>query len=439
MSKLSSLHEEAKKYYIGGASAGQRYHGVLGQPLYLERASGCRLYDVDGNEYIDYHIGAGAALFGHNHPRLRKALEKAMDKGFFMNYDTEYHTELAKRIQKIFPSAEKIRLCNTGSEATQSAIRLARSATGKELIIRFDGHFHGMQETVWYNHNTVAQADQYGEVQTVPDCPGFPGNAKDTVKNVLFNDIGALEHAVKKYKDHLAAIIIEPISFNCGCLIPKKDYLKQVRALCDKEGVILIFDEVITGLRMRPGSAQLHFGVIPDMTTIAKAIGGGFPIAAIAGKESIMKHLNPQGKTSMSGTYTGALIPVLAAVECLNMVLEPGFYDHIETIGNTLYQGINDLFKKHGIQGHARGVGARFGIYFGVEDPEDDYNFRKVAEQIDKATLKKFIHECLPAGLFFHDTAGPVSPAHYGVTSQHTLEDINITLDKMDGIFAKIK
>lgn len=439
MSKLKALYDEAKKYMPGGVSAGGRYHATLGQPLYLKRASGCRLYDVDDNEYIDYYACAGAALFGFEHPRLKAALEKAMGMGFFMNFETEYHVELAKLFHDIFPSAEKIRLCNTGTEATLGAIRLARSFTGKDLIIKFEGHFHGMHEMVWYNHNNIANIDKYGEVETMPDSQGFPDTSKEVVKNVVFNDIDALEHAVKKYKDNLAGIIMEPISFNCGCYAARKEYLQQVRELCDRQGIVLIFDEVISGLRMRPGSAQAYYGVTPDITTLAKAIGGGFPISAIVGKNEIMKNLNPEGKTVISGTYSGALIPVLASIECLKMSQEPGFYDNIEAVGNKLYKGINDLFVKHGILGHVRGVGARFAIYFGVENPEDDYDFRKVAQKIDRKLYKKFIAECLPNGLFFHDTAAPHSPAHYGFTSQHTLKDVDITLEKIDKIFSKIK
>ncbi len=439
MGQLENLYNEAREYLVGGASAGQRYHKILGQPLYLDHADGCRLYDVDGNSYIDYHGCAGAALYGYNHPRLKAAVDKAVEKGFFMNFDTKYHVELAKLFREFFPSAEKVRLCNTGSEATQGAVRLARAYTGKDIIIRFDGHFHGMHELVWYNHNMTAPMDEYGEVETTPDCPGFASSAKDVVKNVAFNDIDALEHAVEKYKDQVAAIILEPISFNCGCLVSSREYLEKVRKICDREGIVLIFDEVISGLRMRPGSAQLYYGVTPDLTTAAKAIGGGFSIAALLGKDKFMQKLNPLGSTIMSGTYSGALMPVLAAIECLKMAKEPEFYDHIDGIAEALYGGMNDLFRKHGIKGHVRGVGARFAIYFGVENPEDDYDFRKVAGQMDAETYTKFTRECLTHGLFFHDTAGATSPAHYGFNIQHTMKDIEITLDSIDRIFGRIK
>lgn len=435
MSRIQQIYDEAKNYYVAGASAGQRYNAVLKQPLYIDHADGSHVWDADGKEYIDYHTCAGAALFGHNHPRLRAAIERAMDKGFFMNFDTEYHLELAKLLQQVFPSCERIRLANTGSEATQAAIRVARSFTGREKIIKFEGHFHGMHENIWFNHNGVSKMDAFGEVETVPDSQGFPRNAKDSVINVVFNDIAALEHAVEKYREEVACIILEPISYNCGCYEAHRDYLRKVRELCTRENIVLIFDEVICGLRMRPGSAQKYYDVIPDMTTMAKAIGGGLPIAAFGGREDIMNCLNPIGKTVVSGTYTGALIPVMASIECLKMAMEPDFYTQIEKIGEKLYRGIDDLFEKHGKKGHCRGVGARFGIYFGVENTEDDFDFRKVAEEQDRTMYKKFVAECVPRGLWFHDTAGPVSPAHYGITAVHTEKDIDTTLERMDDIF----
>ncbi len=435
MSRIQEIYHEAKEYYVGGSSAGQRYNAVLKQPLYIQSANGSHVIDADGKEYIDYHTCAGAGLFGHNHPRIRAAIEKAMGLGFFMNFDTEHHVELAKLLQQFFPSVEKIRLANTGSEATQASIRVARTYTGKEKVIKFEGHFHGMHENIWFNHNGVEKMDAFGQVETVPDTTGFPVAAKDSVINVVFNDIKALEHAVEKYKGEVAAVILEPISFNCGCYEARREYLQQVRALCTREGIVLIFDEVVCGLRMRPGSAQKYYDVMPDMTTMAKAIGGGLPIAAFGGKTEIMNVLAPVGKTTVSGTYTGALMPVIAAIECLHMAQEPAFYDHIDAIGNRLYSGINDLFKKHGKPGHVRGVGARFAIYFGVENPEDDFDFRKVAASQNREMYKKFVTACLPAGLWFHDTAGPVSPAHYGITIAHTTQDIDTTLERMDDIF----
>ena len=439
MSRLQEVFAEAQKYMIAGASAGQRYRKASGQPLYLSKASGSRLYDVDGNIYIDYHGGAGAAMFGHNHPRLRAAAMTAMDMGFFMNYDTEYTVECAKLISEIFPSCERVRFANTGSEATQNAIRLSRTYTGKDIVIKFDGHFHGMHDLIWYNHSSITPAGADGSVKISPDSAGLDKKAAENVRVVLWNDIDALENCIKANKGNIAAVILEPISFNCGCLLPKEGYLQAVRDICSREGIVLIFDEVICGLRMAPGSAQKYLGVIPDMTTMAKAIGGGFPIAAFGGKKEIMECLSPFGPCVVSGTYTGSLMPVVVSCECLKMSQEPGFYEAIDEAGDKLINGINDLFKKNGLSGHARNIGARFSIYFGPDDPEDDYDFRKVASKMDLDMYKKFINNVLPAGLWFHDTAAKISPAHYGFSTQHTLADIDETLDRLENVFKAMK
>ena len=439
MKKSDQLFEEAKKYYVGGVDAGYRYHGQMKKTLYVDHAEGCRLYDVDGKEYIDYNICAGAALFGYNHPRLMAAAEEAIRRGYVMNYDTESTVELGKLMQQMIPCAEKIRLANTGTEATQCAVRLARGYTGKDICIRMEGHFHGMNELVWFNHNGKAEQYESGEVESVPDTAGVPEAFRSVVKNIEFNDIGQLEMMLEKYKGQVACVIMEPVSFNCGCYPARKEYLEKVRELCTREGVVLIFDEVICGLRMRPGSAQAYYGVTPDLATFAKAIGGTFQIAALCGKSEIMDCLNPIGKVGMSGTYTGALMPVLASIECFKMAMEPGFYDEIDAKAEQLYSGINDLFKKHGIPGHCRGIGARFGIQFGIEDPESDFNWRTASSLYNAEMGCAFVREAIEDGMYFVNPGKGPMPPHCGFSIQHTKEDIDLSLEKMDAIFARIK
>ena len=435
MSKLQEVYQEAQKYFIGGASAGGRWNSTLKQPLYIKRASGCRIIDVDDKEYIDYHTGSGAAFFGHNHPQLNAAVEKALSLGAFMNFETEYHSELAKLATQMFPCAERIRFSNSGTEVTMAACRVARAYTHKDIIIRMEGHFHGMNELVWYNHNGAKGAmNEIGEIENISDTDGAPKKFSEVILNVEFNDFEALERVVAAHKGEIAGILMEPISYNCGCYPARKEYLQKVRDLCTAEGIVMMFDEVISGFRMRPGSAQAYYGVTPDLATFAKAIGGGYPIAMLCGKKEIMSVLNPVGKTIMSGTYTGALMPVLASLACFKMAMAPGFYDHIDEIADALYGGMNDLMKKNGIKGHVRGIGARFGIYFGVEDPEDDYNWRKTGLVYRKDMTQSFLQKSLAAGLYMHD-CGSVSPAHYGFCTQHTLDDVNITLDRFDAIF----
>jgi len=439
MERQKEMYLEAQNYMVGGGSAGGRFNATLGQPLYMERCEGAYLYDADGKRYIDYHSSAGPALFGYKHPRIEKAVLAAIEKGFYWGYDSQETIELAKELCKLIPCAKRVRLVNTGTEATLSALRLARAYTGKEIVIRFEGHFHGMHEMLWYNHNGEGKMDEIGEIENVPDGGGIPKCFGSVVKNVEFNDFDALERVVGRYQNQVAAIILEPISYNCGCYPAKKEYLEKVRELCTKEGIVLIFDEVICGYRMRGGSAQAYYGVTPDLTTLAKAIGGGLPIAAVVGKKEIMEMGGPTGPAGVSGTYSGALMPIMAALECAKMIQEPGFYDQIEKIGNALYTGIEDLMKKHGIVGHVRGVGARFGIYFGVADPEDDYNWRTVKQKFDAEFNNKFLTECLKEGIYFHNYGTSPVPAHNGFGIQHTMEDIAETLEKIDRIFGRIK
>ena len=439
MQKNKALFDRAKNYYIGGVDAANRFHTVLGAPLYLERVQGSRLYDVDGKAYLDFHTSAGAALFGYGHPRLMEAARQALDRGAVMNFDTEDHLRLAQLMGRMIPCAQRIRLGNTGTEVTQAAIRLARGYTGRDLFVRMEGHFHGMHELIWYNHNAKADMAGDGEVATLPDTAGVPKCFRDVVKNVPFNDISVLERICEKYRGQIACIIMEPVSFNCGCYPARKSYLEQVRALCDREGIVLIFDEVICGLRMRPGTAQGYYGVTPDLATFAKAIGGTFPIAALCGKKEIMECLAPAGKVGMSGTYTGSLMAVLAAIQCFEMALEPDFYDSIEGKAEQLYGGINQLFQRHGVKGHCRGMGARFGMYFGVEDPETDLDWRQVCEAYDVEKNRRFVGMALEEGLYFVDPGRGPAPSHCGFGIQHTEEDLALALEKMDGIFARLK
>src|SRR6201987_5017316 len=275
-----SLYAKASKYMKGGACAPGRVHGSIGRPLYLKRASGARLYDLDGNEYIDFHNSAGGAFFGHNNPRLRSAVEQAVAEGFFMNYDTPHHAELAELLCTSVPSAEQVRFSNTGTEATLGAIRLARGYTGRDLIIHFEGHFHGMHEGAFYNHGRIGKIDENGEVETLPDSAGFTKAFRKQVIVVDNNYVKPLEHALEKYKGRVAAVIMEAISYNCGCMRPREGFLQEVRRLCTEQGVVLIFDEVLSGFRMRLGGAQEHYGVTPDLTTLAKALAGGGPLPA---------------------------------------------------------------------------------------------------------------------------------------------------------------
>ena len=301
--KSEQIFKEAKEHLVGGACAGGRVNHVLGRPLYLDHADGCRVYDVDGKEYIDFHNGAGAMMFGFNNPRIKAAIEQGIQEGFYMNFDSEHTLELAKLFKQLVPTVDKIRLTNSGTEATMAAIRVARAYTGKNLIIKMDGHFHGMHEMIWYNGGYGTEIDAHGQASDIKaECPGFPESGEHNVKLIEFNNIDAVKYAFQKYKGEIAAIIMEPVNYDCGCVPSTKEYMQQVRQLCDDEGILMIFDEVISGVRFRPGSAQGYYGVQPDLSTFAKAVANGFSLAIIGGKEKVMKMFNPEGPVVCSGT-----------------------------------------------------------------------------------------------------------------------------------------
>jgi len=438
LDKSKELWEEGKKYMAKGVSAGGRVNVACGMPHYIDHGKGARLYTVDGQEFIDYHGGSGASMFGHKHPRIEAALRECIDNGFIMNFDTPKTIEFAKNFTTLVPTVEKFRLLNSGTESTMAAIRIARGYTGKDYVIKLDGHFHGMHEMVWYNHNNYPPM-QDGIVETTPDSAGIPKAFTDLVKIAESNNLEAVEKLVQQYKGNVAAIIIEPVCFNMGCSLMKKEFVQGIRQICDAEGICMIMDEVICGLRFRPRSAAGYYGVQPDITTFAKALGGGASISLVGGKSEVMDICSPGGIVGVSGTYSGNQLAVYAANECVKMALEPGFYDHIEAVGGKLFSGMEDLMQKHGLPGHVSGLGARFALYWGYEDREIDYDLRKSQELFRRDLANAFINGALDNGLYFHSYWNANIPSHCGFSVQHTLEDVDYSLEKMDIVMKDMK
>ncbi|MFW6116672.1 MAG: aspartate aminotransferase family protein, partial [bacterium] len=374
MSESWELFESAKEYLIGGAVAGGRYNPLLRRPVYIARGHGSRFWDIDGKEYIDFFTGSGATFLGHDHPVLKQAITQALDIGIICNAETVHHSRLSRMISEAVPCAEKIRLQNSGTEATMGAIRIARAYTGKPKILKFEGHFHGMHDYLWYNCSTaVGNLRDDGTVVPLPSSDGMPEALSDLIVVVPFNDIDAFDRAIRAHSDELAAVIMEPISYNQGCIPAHPEFLRQVRQICSDTGVVLIFDEVLSGFRMCRGGAQEYYDVTPDLCTLAKALGGGVPISAVCGKTEIMSVLNPIGHAIMSGTYTGHLPAVLAAIACQDEIAKPGFYGHIDDLADRLYSGISELLRLTGVPGIVQGIGARFGLYLGVTEPVTNY------------------------------------------------------------------
>src|ERR1035441_5295617 len=275
-SRSEALFERAKQVTVGGVTAAGRFNPVLGRPYYFDHGDGCRLWDVDGHEYIDFSSSNGASMLGFNHPAINEAVAKSLGMGTMCTQETEYHVDLAERISELLPGAERVRFTNTGTEATMAAIRIARAATGRDKVLKFEGHFHGMHDYVLFNSHTAPDRPYEAIVPSFPDSAGIPPAVGKLLVNVPFNDERALVEALDRYQDELACVILEPVSYNLGCIPAEISWLRRLRAETKRRGIVLIFDEVLPGFRMALGGAAEYFEVTPDLATWGTALGAGW-------------------------------------------------------------------------------------------------------------------------------------------------------------------
>ena len=374
-SKSEALFDFASRYMVAGVSGSARFNAALGRPLYLSHGDGCRLYDVDGRVYLDYNLSHGATFLGHNHPGIRKAIQQALDMGVICAYETEYHSRLAELLCRTVPCAEQVRFANSGSEATLVAIRLARAVTGRQKILKFEGHFHGLHDYVMWNAHGPARdtLPTYPYVPPEVESAGIPAADRRVRDRRALERPGGLRQAMREHGDELAAVICEPVNYNSGCILPQPGLLELLRRMTTQHGALLIFDEVLSGFRMAAGGAQEYYGVTPDLCTLAKAVANGLPLAVVAGRREYMQMLSPLGPAAHSGTYSGHLFAVLAVLASLGEITQPGFYDRIFAKADRLYAGLTALFDRHKVPARVQGLGARFGIYFGVTTEVTNY------------------------------------------------------------------
>ena len=419
------LFEFASQYLVGGVSSSIRLNPVLGHPFFLSRGDGAKLYDTDGREFLDMNMSFGASLLGHNHPKIKQAIQRALDMGILCGNETEYHGQLAKKIVDLTPCAELVRYTCSGTEATMHCIRLAREYTGKDKILKFEGHFHGYHDYVDYSvHPPLAHAGPAEQPSTYIESGGVPEGMKDYVMVLPFNNPDILEETLSTHKNSIAAAILEPINYNSGCIMPQPGYLEAVRKLTRDHDVLLIFDEVLTAFRVGPNSAQGYFGVTPDLCTLGKAIGGGgAPLSAFAGKREIMTHVRPLGNAQHSGTYNGHLFAVMSGLAALDEISSDGFYDHIHALADRLYSGLAEIFARSALPIRVQGLGARFGLYFGID--QEVRNYRTAAKE-DHALAAGFYQAVHDEGVYM------VPFSHHGFSSAHTLEDIETVLSKIE-------
>lgn len=434
-SRTATIAERAKAVLAGGVSAAARYNAALGGPMFVARGHGAWLTDVDGRELIDFNASQGATLLGHGHPAVRAAVEQSLEHGIVASFETEFHTHLAELICDSIPAAERVRFATSGTEATLTAVRLARAATGRQRILKFEGHYHGLHDLIMWNTSgpSMGLAAEDGAIPVRPDSAGTPIALGDLVVVAPWNNAAAFEQAMTAHGDTIAAVICEPVNYNAGCIPPRPGFLRLLRDLSTRHGAVLIFDEVLTGFRMALGGAQAHYGVEPDLFTLAKALASGMPLAAIAGRADLMEQFAPTGPVSHSGTYSGHLSSVLAAITTLEILRQDGFYDRLNARANRFYADLSRLFEAHQLPVKVQGVGARFGLYFGLSEPIWDY---PAALGRDPELARRFSLACYERGVYFGYSRAALS--HHGLTDAHDDAVLAEALRRIDSAVASL-
>jgi glutamate-1-semialdehyde 2,1-aminomutase len=421
------LFERGQRYLPGGVSGpGRRADPEIGHPLYIRRAKGARLWDVDGREYIDFQTSFGAALLGHGHPRVAAALHEAIEMGNLCALETEAHIETARRLCELIPAFDMVRFSGSGTETTWHVVKLARAFTGKEKIVKFEGHFHGYNEYLQYNM-TPPLDKALPNVHV--ESPGFPAAAPGLIHVLPFNDIAAVERTLARHHHEIAALILEPVNYNPGCILPRPGYLAALREITRRYDVLLIFDEILSSFKTGPDCIQGLYGVTPDLATIGKALGGGTAMSAFGGRRDIMERIMPVGPVVHTGTFVGQLLPVMATAAFLEVITEPDFYPTLLATCEELYAGIRECLARRGVKGRVQALGARFTILFGVE--EEPVSYPDVARR-DVALAHRFFVEAYKRGLWI--PAG----AHIGISSAHTRADIAESLSIIDDVLAAL-
>ena len=422
MNKNLSLFEQSQTLIPGGVNSPVRAFGsVGGTPIFFKKGLGSRLWDENDKEYIDYINSWGPMILGHANPEVLDAVKQASQNSLSFGAPTSRELAIAEEIIKLVPSIEQVRLVSSGTEATMSAIRVARGYTGRDKIVKFEGCYHGHADALLVKAGSGALT--FGQ----PSSAGVPEDVAKHTLTLPYNHTQALEDLFASSGDEIACVIIEPVVGNMNLIIPHQEFLQSLRTFCTKHGAVLIFDEVMTGFRVDLGGAQTLFNVIPDMTTLGKVIGGGLPVGAFGGKKEIMQQLAPLGPVYQAGTLSGNPVAVAAGLKTLELIQRPHFFTKLSAITSNLVDGLTASAQQKNIDFCARHVGGMFGMYFSKKAPD---SFDEIM-QSDRDAFKKFFHLMLNEGIYF----GPSAFEAGFVSAVHSEEDIKLTLKAADKAF----
>jgi glutamate-1-semialdehyde 2,1-aminomutase (EC 5.4.3.8) len=426
MTKSAQLFQQARRTIPGGVNSPVRaFAGVGGDPVFMERADGAYIFDADGKAYIDYVGSWGPMILGHNHAAIREAVVDAAQRGLSFGAPTESETTLSELVAELVPSMEMVRMVNSGTEATMSAIRLARGFSKRDKFIKFEGNYHGHGDCLLVKAGSGALT--LGE----PNSPGVPADFAKHTLTCTYNDLDSVRQTFETYPDEVACIIVEPVSGNMNCVPPQPGFLQGLRALCDEFGALLIFDEVMTGFRVALGGAQAYYDVKPDLTTLGKIVGGGMPVGAFGGRRDVMEYLAPTGPVYQAGTLAGNPVAMAAGFACLSELRQPGNHDYLDNVTQQLAEGFKALADKHGIALATNRAGAMFGFFFTDQDTVTCF---KDVQKCDTDRFKRFFHLMLEQGIYLAPSAFEAC----FTCLAHGQKEIDATLAAADHAFATL-
>ena len=422
-SRNEYLFEQSQHVIPGGVNSPVRaFKSVGGTPLFFKRGQGAYVWDADDKRYIDYVGSWGPMIVGHCHPAVVTAVQDAAAQGLGFGAPTAAELEMAELLCKLLPSMEMVRLVSSGTEATMTAIRLARGFTGRSRIIKFEGCYHGHSDGLLVKAGSGALT--FGQ----PSSSGVPAEIAALTTVLDYNDVAGLERTFAAIGNEIAAVIVEPVAGNMNLILPKREFLDALRALCTKHGAVLILDEVMTGFRVSLQGAQGYYGIKPDLVTLGKVMGGGLPAAAFGGRRDIMQCLAPLGAVYQAGTLSGNPVAVAAGLATLELVQQPDFYEHLSVLAHQLTEGLEQAAKQHGVEFSAQSIGGMFGLYFRATPPT---SYAEVMT-CDKEAFNRFFHAMLDEGIYMAPSAFEAG----FVSSAHTSADIAQTIATASKIFA---